>query len=108
LLDQAGYGSFRDARGPLRLTQRQGSGKFTRAEAEALIEQLSTDSEAGEPAAPPAAPAARTRRTTPAAQPRAVPSSGEPPSKGGTKLRDIPAEVLADELVRRGWAVIAP
>ncbi|HQV56405.1 MAG TPA: hypothetical protein PKV27_00225, partial [Ilumatobacteraceae bacterium] len=40
LLQAAGYNGFRDARGPLRLTQRQGNGKFTRDEAAALIEQL--------------------------------------------------------------------
>ena len=40
LLRDAGYSDFRDARGPLGLNQRQAGGKFTREEAEALIEQL--------------------------------------------------------------------
>ena len=40
LLEKAGYSSFRIARRPLGLTQRQGSGKFTRQEASALIDRL--------------------------------------------------------------------
>ena len=37
LIEAAGHSDFRDARGPLGLTQRQANGKFTRDEAEALI-----------------------------------------------------------------------
>ena len=40
LLQEAGYRDFRDARGPMGFNQRQAGGKFTREEAEALIEQL--------------------------------------------------------------------
>ena len=40
LLRDAGYSDFRDARGPMGFNQRQAGGKFTREEAEALIEQL--------------------------------------------------------------------
>ena len=40
LLKKQGYDGFRDARGPLHLTQRQGNGKFTSSEASALIDQL--------------------------------------------------------------------
>ena len=47
LLEQAGYGSFREARGPLGFTQRQGGGKFTGPEAAELIEQLEAEAEAG-------------------------------------------------------------
>ena len=50
LLQAAGYEGFRDARGPLGFSQRQGNGKFTRAEAEALIEQLQGESTAVNPA----------------------------------------------------------
>ena len=39
-LQETGYEGFRDARGPLGLTQRQGGGKFTRDEADTLIAQL--------------------------------------------------------------------
>ena len=40
LLRVAGYADFREARGPMGFNQRQAGGKFTRDEAEALIEQL--------------------------------------------------------------------
>lgn len=40
LLGKAGYASFREARHPLGLTQRQAGGKFSTSEASALIEQL--------------------------------------------------------------------
>ena len=52
LLREAGYSDFRDARGPMGFNQRQAGGKFTRDEAEALIEQLQ---EAGGDAPPSAA-----------------------------------------------------
>ena len=40
LLNRAGHTDFRDARGPMGFNQRQAAGRFTRDEAEALIEQL--------------------------------------------------------------------
>ena len=40
LLQEAGHSDFRDARGPMGFTQRQAAGKFTRTEADALLEQL--------------------------------------------------------------------
>lgn len=43
LLAAVGHSDFRDARGPMGFTQRQASGKFTRDEAEAFIEQLETE-----------------------------------------------------------------
>jgi len=98
LLQDAGYDGFRDARGPLRLTQRQAGGKFTRDEADALIEQLETAAETpdDEPASTPTrAPA---RATTPA--PRVT--SAE------RALRDLPDSLLAAELQRRGWIVVEP
>ncbi|MFI5046726.1 MAG: hypothetical protein ACHQIG_06650 [Acidimicrobiia bacterium] len=91
LLQDAGYDGFRDARGPLRLTQRQAGGKFTRDEAEALIEQLEAAVVPdGGPAATPSAPAA----------PRAT--SAE------RALRSVPDALLAAELQRRGWIVVEP
>ena len=39
LLQEAGHSDFRDARGPMGFTQRQAGGKFTRAEADALLER---------------------------------------------------------------------
>ena len=86
-LHVAGHESFRDARGPMRFTQRQAAGKFTRAEADELIARLQASSD--EDAAPPTEPAGR-------------------PSKAEQLLRGIPTEQLAGELQRRGWLVVEP
>jgi hypothetical protein len=88
LLQAAGHEGFRDARGPMGFTQRQGGGKFTRDEADALIAQLQEAAESGD--AP--APAAPTARLSAAEQ----------------AVRAMPAELLAAELQRRGWAVMEP
>jgi hypothetical protein len=70
------------------LTQRQAGGKFSVQEASALIDQLLNN----EVAIPDAANAADENvRATHA-----------------TTLRGIPADLLADELQRRGWSVRAP
>lgn len=88
LLHDAGHTDFRDARGPLGFTQRQGAGKFTRDEAAAFIERLQgqlADGDAPDTAAPlPKVPAA------------------------GHALGRVPTEDLAAELQRRGWIVIEP
>ncbi len=82
LLEAAGYDDFRSARGPLRLTQRQGLGKFTNAEAVVLIDQLEHEAEAS-------------------AMDDAVLSA---PAKATPRpLRDTPTEVLVAELRLRGW-----
>ena len=45
LIVAAGHADFRDARGPLGLTQRQAGGKFTSEEADAFIAQLETEAD---------------------------------------------------------------
>jgi hypothetical protein len=88
LLQEAGHTDFRDARGPMHFTQRQGGGKFTRDEADAFIEQLQaaeTDGEAAEPVA-------RAPRLSAVEQ----------------TLRRVSDSDLAAELQRRGWIVIEP
>jgi hypothetical protein len=87
LLQGAGHEDFRDARGPMGFTQRQAAGKFTRPEAEALIEQL--QSAGGSEDAPAPVKSARV-------------------SMREQALRKLPDDVLAEELHRRGWIVIAP
>ncbi len=87
LLQEAGHSDFRDARGPMGFTQRQASGKFTRTEADALLEQLRDQ----EPAAEKEAEVPIWRR-----------------SVQDDVLGQIPAERLAIELRRRGWAVSEP
>jgi len=88
LLRDAGYTDFRDARGPMGFTQRQGSGKFTRDEAATLIDRLQDEGpEGGVP--PTAEPARRTSAATKA-------------------LARVASEDLAAELQRRGWIVLEP
>jgi hypothetical protein len=89
LLQAAGHSDFRDARGPMGFTQRQGNGKFTRDEADGFIAQLQ---EAADAEKAPAAVAA-----------------GPAPAPGADRmLGALPAERLAAELQRRGWVVMEP
>jgi hypothetical protein len=87
LLQEAGHSDFRDARGPMGFTQRQAGGKFTRSEADALLERLQNAEADGE-------------------QPAEVPIWRK--SVQEDLLGQIPAERLAVELRRRGWTVVEP
>jgi hypothetical protein len=87
LLRRAGHSDFRDARGPMRFTQRQAAGKFTHDEAAELIDRLQASEH--EPDAPRPQPAPRL-------------SADE---QTATRLS---SEVLAAELQRRGWVVMEP
>jgi len=89
LIQAAGYTDFRDARGPMGFTQRQGSGKFTQDEAAALIDRMQdeTSSEGGGP------PTAERATRAPAA---------------AKALAHVSTEELAAELQRRGWIVLEP
>jgi hypothetical protein len=93
LVQRAGHADFRDARGPLGLTQRQARGKFTKSEASALIDQLLAGDELTDGQA----------------------SSGEQISAAdrleaerAAVLVGMPAGLLAAELERRGWQVTPP
>jgi hypothetical protein len=102
LVIEAGHLDFRDARGPLGLTQRQAAGKFTRDEADELIAQLQEQTapdndERPSPPGPEHSSVARPKRTG---------ASTSAPDDG--RLRHVPAEELAAELQRRGWAVLEP
>ena len=88
LLQAAGHDGFRDARGPMGFTQRQAAGKFTRAEADELIERLQATAEDDD-----------------------VPPPAEPPRRSSSTeqaLRRFTSEELAGELQRRGWLVVEP
>jgi hypothetical protein len=87
LLQEAGHSDFRDARGPMGFTQRQAAGKFTRTEADGLLEQLRDQ----EPMAAKEVEVPIWRR-----------------SVQDDVLGQIPAERLAVELRRRGWMVEEP
>lgn len=84
LVQAAGHTDFRDARGPLQLTQRQAAGRFTRNEAEDLIARLENEVDDADSA-----------NTLPI---------------GATQwsLRSVPDAVLAAELQQRGWIVVEP
>lgn len=96
LILAAGHVDFRDARGPLGLNQRQAGGKFTRDEAETLIERLEAEAEIagqdGDPADTVVRPPPLRRKD---AERIAV-------------LRKMPDDALAAELQRRGWVVMEP
>ena len=114
LLQDAGYDSWRDARGPLRLTQRQAGGKFTRDEADALIERLETDAEAEASDVTSTGTGDGTdtqeRRSTAAPRKTATPTTPATPRLTAAEraLHDMPDALLAAELQRRGWIVVEP
>ena len=97
LIQAAGHDDFKAARHPLGLTQRQAGGKFTRDEAQTLIDQLlATEHDAsGEPGPPPPVE----ERITPKDRKRATLAE---------QLKKVPDEMLAAELQRRGYGVIQP
>jgi hypothetical protein len=110
LVESAGHDGFRDARGPLGLTQRQAGGRFTRDEAEALIARLEGEAPASGPDAggphppsgppdPPAAP------TGPAPD---GPATGTRRQRLARQLERVPEDLLVDEVRRRGWSVSPP
>jgi len=110
LLHDAGYETFRDARHPLDLTQRQSAGKFTRHEASELIDRLLGASPEDDDAPPPELP------STPPSAPATVPTNTPAPRSARQQrdadraefVRGLPAQVLADELTRRGWTITEP
>jgi len=96
LLRKAGHDGFRDARGPLGLTQRQAGGKFTRDEASTLIDQLLQ--------ADPGVEAPIGGRPSMAQ----VSASERLEAERVQALTGMPATLLADELQRRGWVATPP
>jgi hypothetical protein len=129
LLEAAGHTGFRDARGPLGLTQRQGGGRFTQDEATALIARLEAEAEDGVPSATSDGTGdgssdgtgdgsgGRTGGGTGVTGHRspARPVTPVAPRRGAAgkeslaaQLQRVPEDLLVDELRRRGWAVIPP
>jgi hypothetical protein len=104
LLAAAGHSDFRDARGPMGFTQRQAGGKFTRDEAEAFINLLESEVHGDGP------PSERGPDATARTKGRTTTSRSSRPSgsSDARALEDVPAEMLAAELQRRGWVVLEP
>jgi hypothetical protein len=98
LLAAKGYDSFREARHPFDLTQRQAAGKFTTAEVDELIERLGAEGSDNE--SPPEGPA-----PTPSGPPRSDDRRRRQMEELVVKLD---ADIMATELENRGWCVIAP
>jgi hypothetical protein len=98
LLQAEGY-DFATARHRYGLTQRQARGKFTVGEASEMIDRLVAQAEQG--IGVDGAP-------TLFDDAKAVKAQQKLQTEQATLLRGIPAEILADELERRGWAVIPP
>lgn len=99
LLEQADFGSFREARHRFGLTQRQANGKFTSDEAVDLIDRLTAaigDGTAVVEADDDVAPSTHDR----AAERRA--------RERDELLAGVEAGAMADELTRRGWLCMAP
>jgi hypothetical protein len=92
LLEAKGYDSFKEARHPFDLTQRQAAGKFTTAEVDELIDRLQEDDDAPPPGD----------------------EAGETPDQRRRREREeelavrLDADVMATELVNRGWCCIPP
>jgi hypothetical protein len=110
LVESAGHTGFRDARGPLGLTQRQAGGRFTRDEAEELIARLEAEAEADGAGAP---EPDDTSAPTPATVAPVSPRAPQPPASSrrqslARQLERVPEDLLVDELRRRGWSVTPP
>ena len=113
LVESAGHADFRDARGPLGLTQRQAGGRFTRDEADELIARLEADAGGGGPVEPVDRSVdhrAGGRRTagTPPADPGPRPPAASRRQSLARQLERVPEDLLVDELRRRGWSVTPP
>ncbi len=94
LLQDAGYDTFREARYPLGLTQRQAGGKFTTREASELIDRLIEGETGDEGDERRQAAAERANRAHEEAQAQLV--------------AGLPAETMVLELERRGWTCSPP
>jgi len=119
LLDARGFTSFREARHPFGLTQRQAGGKFTTDEVDELIARLDAEAEGeayvdpaspdGAPAVAPAArPAHRLKGPAPRVTATAVDREARRRARQEEQVTGIDADVLATELVNRGWCAIPP
>jgi hypothetical protein len=98
LVEKAGHTGFRDARGPLGLTQRQAGGKFTKGEASALIDRLVNGDGAD-----------GTGAGSGLGADDGLDSAAERlEAEQASILRGMPAGLLAAELERRGWTVTSP
>jgi hypothetical protein len=102
LVERAGHTGWRDARGPLGLTQRQAAGRFTRDEASALIDRLLKGDDGDQDG--PGGDGDRGQ----AGDDGPDSAADRLLTEQATILRGMPAGLLAAELERRGWTVTSP
>ncbi|HEY6534077.1 MAG TPA: hypothetical protein VIY72_17335 [Acidimicrobiales bacterium] len=107
LFADAGYSSFREARHIYGLTQRQAAGKFTRGEAEELMARLASG-EGTLDAATASAVVEETADAVASGRARAERAERRQAERQAEAVAGLPDELLADELVRRGWMCMPP
>ena len=112
LLQRAGFSSFREARHPYGLNQRQAAGRFTVSEAEELLERLTAaetvhSSSEPVPASDRATPD-RAAADRPAPVRAAAPPDERKEARRAQLLESFSDAGLAAELERRGWCCIPP
>ena len=112
LLEAAGYASFREARHPLGLTQRQSNGKFTREEADELAARLEDGQGDGDERVDGPGEVQRARPPSRHVPRRTAPARASRPPRPAEVADEVagafPDELLADELRRRGWTCTPP
>ncbi|MEO7399000.1 MAG: hypothetical protein ABIW84_10585 [Ilumatobacteraceae bacterium] len=96
LLEAAGY-DFATGRHRFGLNQRQARGRFSVSEAAELIERLTAEAEPGPDGA-----------SVVFDDPVAARAQASIDKERAVLLKGIPAEILANELEKRGWAIIPP
>ncbi len=96
LMEAAGY-DFATGRHHFGLNQRQARGKFSVGEASDLIERLTAEAEIGPDG-----------QAGPFEDPTAARAQAKIDRDRAILLKGIPAEMLANELESRGWAIIPP
>ena len=109
LLEERGFDSFREARHPFGLTQRQAGGRFTTAEVDELIERLEAE---GPVEGHPGAGDDRAAHG-PTAKAPDVDASDARAERRRTRRDEelavrLDAGVMATELANRGWCCIPP
>ena len=107
LLQRAGFSSFREARHPYGLNQRQAAGRFTVSEAEELLERLTAAETVNSSSEPTAAPE-RAAPDRPAPVRAAAPPDQRKEARRAQLLESFSDAGLAAELERRGWCCIPP
>ena len=106
VLETLGYESFREARHPIGLTQRQAAGKFTTAEVDELLERL--EAEASEAVGEASSPVPSSRAVAPRSAAAEARAQARRRAADEELVVRLDAEVLATELTNRGWCCIPP